>query len=124
MSNFEQPNPYGGYIAWHVVLLIGICLPQVWHWVAKFLSIHQMERESEPMPIWLTVLLLGCTGLIGIALIASWSRGAWLAAVAGCGAIGFFFPLRRRYGFALIFAGLLGLVRWNQARRAQSPVLT
>lgn len=108
-GTFEQPNPFGGFLAWHVVLLIGICVPQLVQWLGRFLDIKTNSNE-RPMPFWLLTLFLGITALIGIALIASWSRGAWLAAASGVGAIAFFWPRQRKYGVLLIVVAIFSSV--------------
>ncbi len=109
-GTFEQPNPYGGYMAWITVFMIGVCLPQVWVWIARFLSLPDATSEDDPpLPVGWLIVLLGIAALMGVALIASWSRGAWLAAVVGSGAIAFFFPKNRWVGVGLIVAGFLAL---------------
>ncbi len=109
-GTFEQPNPYGGYMAWTTVFMIGVCLPQIWAYGSRFLGLTQAENKNdEPMPILWLLVLLGITVILGGALIASWSRGAWLAAVIGCGAMAFFLPKNRWVGVGLIFSGILAL---------------
>lgn len=108
-GTFEQPNPYGGYMAWTTVFMIGVCLPQLWVWGGRFLGLTQTEQEG-PMPLLWLLLLLAVTALLGGALIASWSRGAWLAAVIGCGVMAFFLPKNRWVGVGLIVSGMLALL--------------
>ena len=115
-GTFEQPNPFGGYMAWQTVLLIGVCLPQLWTIALRFLGLsHENDQEDQLLSWPILIVLFVATGLVAGGLIASWSRGAWLAAVAGCGAMAFFLPRQRKYGVALIFVGLLSLFLIFQA---------
>ncbi|MFK7802228.1 MAG: O-antigen ligase family protein [Anaerolineae bacterium] len=108
-GTFEQPNPYGGFIAWHFVLLAGICLSELWQKALAFGG-YQDDVQKEHISWFGLVPLLACTALIGGALVASWSRGGWMAAVCGLGGIAFFLPQKRKYGFLLILSVVLGLV--------------
>lgn len=71
---FRQPNPYAGYL--------GLTLP-----VALSLTLwslaHQWGRHRQPGAIVVAGALLIATAMIGAGLLASWSRGGWLGAVAG-----------------------------------------
>ncbi len=77
-GTFSQPNPYAGFL--------GLVLP-----VALSLAI-QACGEVLRMPArwrqWLwAAFFAGATALIAAALLASWSRGGWLGAVAGVGVV-------------------------------------
>jgi len=68
-GTFEQPNPYGGYLALILPLALSLFLAN-WRW-----------RDFWSISIW---ALAGLSlGLMGAALVMSWSRGAWLGFVAG-----------------------------------------
>lgn len=73
---FAQPNPYGGFLGLALPLALSLTL---WAW-SGFWGV-QGERR------WRNALWGGfytaATLLIGAGLLASWSRGAWLGAVAG-----------------------------------------
>ena len=73
-GTFGQPNPFAGFL--------GLVLP-----VALSLALHDVGDILRP-PRRLGALLraglfAGATVLIAAALLASWSRGAWLGAAAG-----------------------------------------
>lgn len=68
-GTFEQPNPYGGYLALILPLALSLFLAR-WRW----------RRPSELLTWALAGLSLG---LMGAALVMSWSRGAWLGFAAG-----------------------------------------
>jgi len=96
-GTFEQPNPYGGYMGliWPVALgvaLYGVsrrayCVVRIAYWVAG-----------------------GVAALALVALVLSWSRGAWLGAAAACVAV-LVLALRRPAASlaALLAASLLAL---------------
>ncbi|MCB0045660.1 MAG: O-antigen ligase family protein [Caldilineaceae bacterium] len=119
-GSFGQPNPYGGYL--------GLCLPvavslTIWAWgqVSRPNAATPDATTDQPLRQRLTALLpaLGysaASALIGAGLLASWSRGAWLGALAGIG-ITLIFRSRTAFfislaaGVALIMALLLGSFR-------------
>ncbi len=68
-GTFEQPNPYAGFLGLVLALGLGILL----NWV-----VDRLRDQGESMGLWVVGLLALVTGLIGAALVASWSRGAWL----------------------------------------------
>jgi putative inorganic carbon (HCO3(-)) transporter len=68
-GTFDQPNPYGGYLALILPLALSLFLAH-WRW----------RRPSELLTWGLAGLSVA---LMGAALVASWSRGAWLGFAAG-----------------------------------------
>lgn len=96
-GTFHQPNPFGGYL--------GLALP-----VAASLALWALSRlwaKGWPKVIMLrwTLWYGSVTGLIGIGLLASWSRGGWLGAVGSLGLI-----LSARNRRTLLLSGVLGLL--------------
>ncbi len=68
-GTFEQPNPYGGYLALILPLALSLFLAR-WRW-----------RQLWSVLVWaLSGLSLV---LMSAALVMSWSRGAWLGFMAG-----------------------------------------
>lgn len=71
-GTFEQPNPYGGYLGLTLPLAAGL----VFAWV-----VPMGRRISTKWLVW-----AGGTGaLMALALVMSWSRGAWLGIGAALG---------------------------------------
>ena len=71
-GTFEQPNPYGGYLGLTLPLAGGL----VFAWV-----VPMGRRISTKWLVW-----AGGTGaLMALALVMSWSRGAWLGIGAALG---------------------------------------
>jgi O-antigen ligase len=76
-GTFRQPNPYGGYLGLTIPLALGITLCG---------RPGKAAREGRHLWLmWLTAI--GAGGLMLGGLIASWSRGAWLGAVAAMAAV-------------------------------------
>ena len=117
-GTFEQPNPYGGYIAWHLVFFAGLVVTILGDQLLAFIGYKHPSPTSPMQPHYLW-LLLSCLlillSIIVIALIASWSRGAWLAAATGLGAIAFFAPKDRRIGILLLVLAIGSVVGAWQA---------
>ncbi|HHS97985.1 MAG TPA: O-antigen ligase domain-containing protein [Chloroflexi bacterium] len=99
-GTFEQPNPYAGYIGMTLALALGVFLGQ---W-------GERDKGTGRPPF---VLLALCPLLpLAAALLASWSRGAWLGFAAAMGAIAFAWPRRARWGVlvaAVLVVGALAL---------------
>ncbi len=100
-GTFEQPNPYGGFIAMNAVLLVGVIA----------VALVDRWQDGVCIPDWLWPLA-GVTLLVGAALGASWSRGAWMGFGAALLAMIALLPRRGWWGVVLVVvavAALLGL---------------
>ena len=110
-GTFEQPNPFAGYLGLVFPLGAGLLAVMVYEYVGRFFpgrSAH-LATESPDVSIRLEhrrvgafVALMAATGLIGAALLASWSRGAWLGAGAGGVAMIAALPRRAWLGVGLV----------------------
>ncbi|HID33919.1 MAG TPA: hypothetical protein EYP25_05000 [Anaerolineae bacterium] len=108
-GTFGQPNPYAGYLG--LLLPLGMSL-SLWALVAVF-------RDQYPVfPIpwmrsrgwargWLLLVIAGMTGVIGLGIVVSWSRGAWLGAMASTATV---LALSSVWGLGLMLALVAGLV--------------
>jgi O-antigen ligase len=101
-GSFEQPNPFAGFI--------GLILPLALALAFGF-GLQTLHRaRTRDRATWQSLALFALTSVIALALLAalylSFSRGAWLGAVAAMLAMGLFLPKRRWIGLALI-GGLL-----------------
>lgn len=110
-GTFEQPNPFGGFVSWQALLGAGLLLGWAMAW---------WEQRDAGRSFWVRLspgwLLFAAVATVttGLALLMSWSRGAWLGFAAGAGALLFFWPRRRRTGALLLLAALfLLLVIWQ-----------
>jgi len=107
-GTYEQPNPFAGFMNLTVLLALGVLvglLTAWWIWLRHRSAQNVNDTTFSPgWPVFLlTILISLITGLTGIALLFSWSRGAWLGFGAGLVMMALFWPRRRIYG--LLFLG-------------------
>lgn len=108
-GTFEQPNPFGGFMNLSALLALGVLVG----WLMYLCRGEGVKgcRGEKNAPFHLftrspLLLLAGATAVTTAALIASWSRGAWLGFVAGTAVLVFFWPKKRWQGLALLGLGL------------------
>lgn len=116
-GTYEQPNPFGGFMNLSALLALGALVG----WLVKFWQERKGAREqgskgesfSPRLLRSLAPLLLVVTAVTTTALIASWSRGAWLGFAAGTAVLIFYWPQKRRQGILMLGLGaallLIGL---------------
>jgi len=106
-GSFEQPNPFGGFmgLVWPIAAGIVIAL------ILNFRSETGKWRQKSPFSnLWFSIIficLLFSAGLTLLALVLSFSRGAWLGAAAAGWVLLVFWPRRRLTGLALGIAAIL-----------------
>lgn len=105
-GTFEQPNPFGGYMNLTALLAGGLLI--------GLLSAAWQLRRAGKKPVWgdwlrFTAVLLVFL-LTSLALLFSWSRGAWLGFAAGTAVLIAFWPRRLTWVPLLVLALLLVLV--------------
>jgi O-antigen ligase len=100
-GTFEQPNPFAGYMNLTALLSIGVVL--------GLLALLWRQWRENGRSQWHTVvalLLIGlCAGAASLAVIFSWSRGAWLSFAAGTAVLVLFWPRKLWHGVLLIAVG-------------------
>lgn len=90
-GTFEQPNPYGGYLGLTLPLAVGLV-------VAGVLPVAGRVKSA-----W--ILLAAGSGVVMLmALVMSWSRGAWLGFGAGAAAMAAAVVVRRGRAAAIAVA--------------------
>ncbi len=109
-GTFEQPNPFGGYINLSLLLAVGVTLGLI---SAEF---REWRQTGTLRWSWLLgVMVAGSVSAVAaMALIFSWSRGAWLGMAAGLATVVFFWPRKLWWGLCVIGIGvtLLGVGLW------------
>ncbi|MCP4426746.1 MAG: O-antigen ligase family protein [Chloroflexi bacterium] len=113
-GTFEQPNPFGGFMNLTALLALGAFVGLFVSWLHDY---RQTRKDSaSPFHLFTLSPLLfvgGIAMVTAVALIASWSRGAWLGFGAGTAVLAFFLPTKRWQGVAMLGLGmgllLLGL---------------
>ncbi len=103
-GSFEQPNPFGGFIGLNLPIAIGLGLA-LWSKVRRERKTSEISGDLRGL-VWrrlgLAILVTFAVAILAAALYLSFSRGAWLGAVAALLAMGLFLPRRRWIGLALI----------------------
>ena len=109
-GTFEQPNPFGGYMNLTALLALGVV-------VGLVTAVWQRWRQGKRFS-WRLAGALLAVGVVAaatsLALIFSWSRGAWLSFGAGAAALVLFWPKKLWQGALLLAVGgalFLGGVR-------------
>ncbi len=107
-GSFGQPNPFAGFMG----LMLPLAMMAAYSQVAAIVSVYQ-KRQAIYWHALGTFLCFGmAAALIASALLASWSRGAWLGTAVAAAVMLFALPKRATRGFAaamglaLLMAGL------------------
>jgi putative inorganic carbon (HCO3(-)) transporter len=118
-GTFEQPNPFGGYMNLTALLAIGILiglLMALIHRIKNSASRNASPENSSYLCVIIAVLAVFFVAtMTTIALVFSWSRGAWMGFMAGLTIMAVFWPKRLRYGLLLFFIAIIGLVLLHQS---------
>ncbi|MBX3000432.1 MAG: O-antigen ligase family protein [Caldilineaceae bacterium] len=102
-GTFDQPNPYAGYLGLTLPVSVSLAL---WSW-GKLPSAGWSLRMLSIEGAW-ALFYTAAAGIIGLGIVASWSRGGWLGALAGVAVVIVF---RSRKALILsLAAGLLAIV--------------
>lgn len=115
-GTFAQPNPYAGYLGLILPLALALLIWQLLEYVK--IAKSSSETQNFKLNVVRLVLLGGTFGLLLAALLATQSRGAWLAFAAAAGAV--IIGRSRRPGLLLALLlgggatiGLAGAFDWN-----------
>jgi len=103
-GSFEQPNPYGGYLGLIWPIAAGLLIGHISNLKLLTRRAGLLRGVSHILP------LVICVTLLVSALVASWSRGAWLGALAASVVVAAALPRRMWQGIssvAIVAAALL-----------------
>ncbi len=108
-GTFNQPNPYGGFMNLTAVLALGILLsylPRLW---------QSVRARRFLWADWLPVAAAGAVTAVALmAVIFSWSRGAWLSLAAAGAVLVLFWPQKLWQGALLLAVGAALLLGGTQ----------
>ena len=99
-GTFGQPNPFGGFMG----LALPLCLMCAYSHLRIAASRMRANRTLSTTTIALCAGSCMASLLIAAALLASWSRGAWLGSGIALGVMLVALPRRARHGLAAAFA--------------------
>jgi putative inorganic carbon (HCO3(-)) transporter len=105
-GSFEQPNPYAGYIGLIWPLVAGLLITQV-------SSLKSTVSNLKFQCVTRALLLAACALLLVSALVFSWSRGAWLGALAAVAVIAAPLPRRTWLGVSAMALAIAILLSAN-----------
>lgn len=136
-GTFEQPNPYAGYLALTAALGVGVVLEATrTRWMAWFAWIRdrwegtehpRVVRGSQPIRLGLYLFSGAAVGAMLVALVASWSRGAWMGFAAAILAMVAAVPRKTAWSVVLVVVlvvGGVGLYAAGQLPKAFAARLT
>lgn len=98
-GTFGRPNSYAGYLE----MIFPLALTFGW-WVWQ-----RRDRNAPPFQRVLSLAALGGALVIGLAILASFSRGAWLGTAGGLGLM-ILLASRRSRGVAIALVAAVGLL--------------
>ena len=96
-GTFGQPNPFGGFMG--IALPLGLMAAA--SQLAAITKSFRAKRRLPKVPVFIFASSVLATLLIGAALLASWSRGAWLGTAVALLAIMIALPRRLFLGVCL-----------------------
>ncbi len=100
-GTFEQPNPFGGYMALTGLLALGGVLGLLmWGW-EKWRAGEGWSLSLKGDAMWGSGLILLTAVACTLALVMSWSRGAWLGFAAGLAVLVLMWPRKLWQGVAI-----------------------
>ena len=99
-GTFGQPNPFGGFMGIALPLALMCAAVQSYQIVQDLLAGHRVA----PARSFVLAAIVSATGIIGAALFASWSRGAWLGFAVSLFVILVALPRRPLKGISLALA--------------------
>lgn len=109
-GTFNQPNPFGGFLNLTAVLALGIFLsylPTLWHTIRawKFGTPHAILSTLHFRHWWPALIVGLVTAVSLLAVVFSWSRGAWLSLGVATAVMVLFWPQKRWQGVLLLLLG-------------------
>jgi O-antigen ligase len=108
-GSFEQPNPFGGFMNLTALPALGMLIGLVAGKRVAGAGVRGSRGEGvkeynirAPAPLHLLLFVAIGAGVTTLALIFSWSRGAWLGLAAGAAVLVLFWPTKRWRGLTLV----------------------
>jgi putative inorganic carbon (HCO3(-)) transporter len=116
-GTFEQPNPYAGFLGLMLPLAVGAVVGIVGDRLRERRGDKETRRPVKGKGLLVSLspclrailtpgvlVLAGVALAMGVALLASWSRGAWMGFGAAAAAMAFAMPRKARWGVLVVVA--------------------
>lgn len=103
-GTFGQPNPFGGFLG----LMLPISMMSVWGYGTQLIRHYIHKSKVSYINLFLFVCFSLMTVVLLAGLVASWSRGAWLAFIVSVAAMGFALP--HKLWQSIVLSGLITFV--------------
>ncbi len=116
-GTFEQPNPFGGYVNLTALLALGVMMG----------LLADLRGLRRPLRSWAWPAFVAfCAVAATLAVVFSWSRGAWLGFLAGAGVLALFSVRRLALGLAVgaVAAAVVGGGLWLGVAAGSGPALS
>ncbi len=109
-GSFEQPNPYGGFLGLILSFSLGLSLGALEEWIKSVWAAQRAEHKFMFInrSLWPLLALAGISALLLVALVMSWSRGAWLGFGAAALVVLFTWPRKLWIGATLALTAVGG----------------
>ncbi len=104
-GTFGQPNPFGGFMG----LALPLALMSAYGHAQLLWTAHRRTKEINLRPALILLCSLLFTVLIACALVASWSRGAWLGSAVALAIMLFALP-KQTYRGVIYALALIALI--------------
>jgi putative inorganic carbon (HCO3(-)) transporter len=112
-GTFEQPNPYAGFLGMMLALAVGAIVGVLGDRLKKRQGDRGRQGERKGLLVSLSpylralltpsvLVLTGAAIAMGVALLASWSRGAWMGFGAAAAVMAFALPRKARWGLLVV----------------------
>jgi putative inorganic carbon (hco3(-)) transporter len=121
-GTFEQPNPFGGFMNLTGLFAAGLLLGSVIHLWLNW-GKRGKERFKLNVSLWSMVGIAFCAGVMTLAMLLSWSRGAWLSFGGGTAVLALFWPRKQRYGLLLAGTAVIGFLLILQLNLLPASIL-
>ena len=109
-GTFGQPNPFGGFMG----IVLPVCAMAAWGMLMRLLADWRAGRRLASQEIAQLLAWTAGAGLLAAALLASWSRGAWLGIVGAALVMLVALPRRLLHGLLLVIVvGALAAGLWR-----------
>ncbi|MCY3716220.1 MAG: O-antigen ligase family protein [Chloroflexi bacterium] len=97
-GTFGQPNPFGGFMG----IALPVCCLSAWGMAARLWANWRAGNFLKAVQVAQLLAWAGAALVVAAALLASWSRGAWLG--TACAALVMLVALPRRFAHGLLLA--------------------